>query len=76
MATCTPARSRSVSATPVRLQNGNGGVAFILDRDRANDTNGAAATFDQARADFEAAGRVFLANRRKADFQEWRDQQV
>jgi hypothetical protein len=39
-------------------------------------TNGAAATFDQARADFEGAWRIFLANRTEADFQEWRDQQA
>jgi hypothetical protein len=36
--------------------------------------SGTAATFDQARADFEAAWRVFLSNRTEADFQEWRDQ--
>jgi hypothetical protein len=36
-------------------------------------TNGSAATFDQARADFEAAWRVFLAKRTEADFQAWRD---
>jgi hypothetical protein len=32
-------------------------------------THGAAATFDQARADFEEAWRVFLSNRTEADFQ-------
>jgi hypothetical protein len=37
-------------------------------------TDGTAATFDQARADFEAAWRVFLSNRTEADFQAWRDQ--
>ena len=37
-------------------------------------TGGAAATFDQARVEFEDARRVFLANRTDADFQEWRDQ--
>jgi hypothetical protein len=37
-------------------------------------TGGTAATFDQARADFEAAWKVFLAKRSEADFQEWRDQ--
>jgi hypothetical protein len=36
--------------------------------------SGTAATFDRARADFEAAWRVFLAKRTEADFQEWRDQ--
>jgi len=38
-------------------------------------TNGTAATFDEARADFCTAWQVFLSNRTKADFQEWRDQQ-
>jgi len=33
-----------------------------------------AATFDQARADFEAAWRVFLSKRTESDFQAWRDQ--
>jgi hypothetical protein len=37
-------------------------------------TNGTAATFDEARAGFEEAWRVFLSNRTEADFQEWRDQ--
>jgi hypothetical protein len=36
-------------------------------------TNGSAATFDQARADFETAWCVFLAKRTEADFQAWRD---
>jgi hypothetical protein len=33
-------------------------------------------TFDQARADFEAAWRVFLSKRTEADFQAWRDQEA
>ena len=32
------------------------------------------ATFDQARADFEAAWREYLPKRTETDFQEWRDQ--
>jgi hypothetical protein len=36
-------------------------------------TSGTAATFDQARADFESAWRVFLSNRTEADFQAWRE---
>jgi hypothetical protein len=36
--------------------------------------NGAAPTFDQARADFEEAWALFLSKRTEADFQEWRDQ--
>lgn len=37
-------------------------------------TNGTAETFDQARAGFEDAWKVFLAKRTPADFQAWRDQ--
>jgi hypothetical protein len=32
------------------------------------------ASFDEARADFEAAWRVFLSRRTEADFQAWREQ--
>jgi hypothetical protein len=38
--------------------------------------HGTAASFDAARAAFETAWRVFLANRTEADFQEWRDHQA
>jgi hypothetical protein len=37
-------------------------------------TDGTAATFKRARADFEKAWREFLSNRTEADFQVWRDQ--
>ena len=37
---------------------------------------GTAGTFDQARAEFEAARRVYLPKRSEADFQAWRDQQA
>jgi hypothetical protein len=33
-------------------------------------------TFDQARADFEEAWKVFLSNRTEADFQKWREAQA
>lgn len=33
-----------------------------------------AATFDQARADFERAWRAFLSGRTDADFRAWRDE--
>jgi hypothetical protein len=36
--------------------------------------SGTAASFAEARADFERAWRVFLSNRTEADFQAWRDQ--
>jgi hypothetical protein len=39
-------------------------------------TSGTATTFDQARAEFESAWRIFLAKRTEADFQAWRDQQA
>ena len=35
-------------------------------------TDGASASFDQARADFEAAWREFLSRRTEADFETWR----
>ena len=37
-------------------------------------TAGTAETFDQARAEFEEAWRVFLSKRTEGDFQAWRDQ--
>jgi hypothetical protein len=39
-------------------------------------TQDTAATFEQARADFERAWAAFLPNRSEADFQAWRDQQA
>ena len=37
---------------------------------------GTAGTFDQARAEFEAAWRDYLPKRSEADFQAWREQQA
>jgi hypothetical protein len=39
-------------------------------------TSGTAENFEQARSDFEAAGKVFLSNRTEADFHAWRDQEA
>lgn len=39
-------------------------------------TDGTAATFGHARADFEEACRVFLSKRTEADFQAWREQRA
>jgi hypothetical protein len=36
--------------------------------------DGTAVTFEEARADFDAAWRVFLVKRTEADFQAWREQ--
>jgi hypothetical protein len=38
--------------------------------------SGTSATFDQARAEFEAAWVIFLAGRAEADFEAWRYQQA
>jgi hypothetical protein len=35
--------------------------------------SGTAATFGEARADFESAWKIFLSKRTEADFQKWRD---
>jgi hypothetical protein len=39
-------------------------------------TNGTAATFDHARADFECAWALFISKRTEVDFQTWRKQQA
>jgi hypothetical protein len=48
---------------------------FYPGSERGEGMGGAAATFDQAKADFETAWRTFLAKRTEADFQAWRDHQ-
>jgi hypothetical protein len=53
---------------------GAGHAAFTPGSHPGECTRGSAATFDQARADFEAAWEVFLADRTEAE--EWRDQQT
>jgi hypothetical protein len=70
MATSTPARSRSARAILTMRIRGNGTAGSHP----GDCTNGTAATFDQARADFESAWLVFLSKRTEADFQAWRDQ--
>src|SRR5882757_1114092 len=59
-----PARRRSVGMV----------VRLLSSLASGEHQSGTAATFDQARADFEAAWRVFLSNRTEADFQAWRDE--
>ena len=46
-------------------------LSGLASRQHQSDT---AATFDDARADFERAWQVFLSNRTEADFQKWRDE--
>jgi hypothetical protein len=36
--------------------------------------SGTAASFNEARADFESAWKIFLSKRTEADFRKWRDQ--
>ena len=42
----------------------------------AEHQDGTAASFEEARADFEQAWTLFLSRRTDADFQAWRDQQA
>jgi hypothetical protein len=53
--------------------HGSGAAVSIQAPIRAN-IRTAAASFEEARADFEEAWQVFLAKRTEADFQAWRDQ--
>ena len=47
---------------------------FYPGSDPGEETSGTAADFEQARADFEEAWRVFSARRTEADYQAWRNQ--
>jgi hypothetical protein len=47
---------------------------FYPGSDPGECSSGVAKTFGDARADFEAARKVFFSNRTEADFQAWRDQ--
>jgi hypothetical protein len=61
------------SGVPVDRDRWGWSCGFYPGSEPGECTHGAAATFHQARADFEAAWRVFLAKRTEADFQAWRD---
>ena len=73
MVTCKPARSRSAAAARMTKTRGNGIAVSIQAHTQAN--IGTAASFDEARSDFEAAWKVFLAKRTEADVRAWRGQQ-
>jgi hypothetical protein len=66
-ATSTPERSRSALAFRTTRTRGSGSHP-------GEHESGTAATFDEARADFEQAWQVFLSKRTEADFRAWRDQ--
>jgi Ni/Co efflux regulator RcnB len=69
------ARFPSASAILARPRPGNGCAGSTLAATQATSA-AAAGTFEQARAEFEAAWRVYLPKRSEADFQAWRDQQA
>jgi hypothetical protein len=73
---CMPARLRNVSATLGAAPKWQWRCGFYPGSRPGECTNGTADTLEIARADFEAAWRVFLAKRTDADFQAWRDQQA
>jgi hypothetical protein len=62
------------SGNPTTTDTWSWSCGFYPGEDLGECTSGTAASFDQARAAFEAAWCVFLAKCTAADFQEWRDQ--
>jgi hypothetical protein len=73
-AMCASERSRSAGAIQPIPIRGALRCGFYPGSHPREHQSGTAATFDQVRADFEAAWRVFLSKRTEADFQEWRKQ--
>jgi hypothetical protein len=71
---CTSARSRAASATPGAHEGWQWQCGLYPGSDPAEQYQGVAETFDQARADFEDAWQDYLPKRTEADFQAWRDQ--
>lgn len=59
---------------PVDVDQWGWQCGFYPGSEPGEHTSGAAATFDLARAGFERAWTVFLANRTEADFEAWRHQ--
>jgi hypothetical protein len=67
-ATCTSARSGCDPASPMTRCRGAGAAASIYPGSEPGEcTSGTAATFDQARAAFESAWRLFRSKRPEAD---------
>jgi hypothetical protein len=75
--------STMVKCSPIAIRSGNPHnedpwewhCGFYPDSHPGEHRGEAAATFDEARADFEAAWKVFLAKRIEADLQAWWDQE-
>jgi hypothetical protein len=64
------------AGVPVDVDQWGWGCGFYPESEPGEHSNGSAPTFDEARADFEAAWRHFLPRRTEADFQKWRDHQT
>jgi hypothetical protein len=76
MAMSASARSPSGSPAPLAEDPWGWACGFYPGCHPREQTHGSAATFDQARAEFEEAWQVFLSNRTEADFREWRAEQA
>jgi hypothetical protein len=61
------------SGNPTTTEPWEWRCGFYPGGDPGECTYGTADTFEQARAEFEAAWTVFLSKRTEPDFQEWRD---
>ena len=72
----TSALSRAASAIRSAEPQWQWLCGFYPGSNPGEQRGGTAGTFDQARAEFEAAWRVYLPKRSEADFQAWRDQQA
>jgi hypothetical protein len=59
---------------PHATDRGEWRCGFYLGSNPGEHQSGTAASFAEARADFESAWKIFLSKRTEADFQAWRDQ--
>ena len=61
------------AGVPVDVDQWGWSCGFYPGSEPGEHSDGCAPTFDKARAEFEAAWRIFLPKRTGADFQAWRD---
>jgi hypothetical protein len=61
------------AGVPVDVDPWGWSCGFYPGSEPGERSDGSAPTFDKARAEFEAAWRIFLPKRTGADFQAWRD---
>jgi hypothetical protein len=62
------------AGVPLHVDQWEWGCGFYPGTSSGEGTSGTGATFEAARAGFEAACHTFLPTRTEADFQAWRDQ--